>query len=397
MTTPAGPASQALGPAALIPTSALVLCPTTQTYDEPILGLGVGERLLLALTHAGIRRIGFAGAGARPECDRADFEEVAPETLANEPMVLVVSADTVFDRGLVKALIVPPELPVRRVTGEEVPRLLRYIADTMADWPMGQADSGVGYALRIRDQQAARRAHRALLLSLRKPVDGWISRNLNRHVSTFVTQYLVLTGISPNVFTVAFMGLGLVAALLAALGGPWWVLVLAGLGFQAQSILDGCDGEIARLTYQFSKKGQWLDSIGDDVTNYAFCLGLAVGQAKVHGADWILWLGLITLACQCTATGVLYRRLMQLGTGDLLAIPDLMTTNGGQQGPVGRFIRTLSKRDVFVFIIATLTVLQLPLVAFLVYSAGTFPTVVGVILNDRKFGQQLAAEGQTAS
>ena len=36
---------------------------------------------------------------------------------------------------------------------------------------------------------------------------------------------------------------------------------------------------MARLTYRFSHLGQWLDSVGDDLTNYLFCIALALGQA----------------------------------------------------------------------------------------------------------------------
>ena len=74
------------------------------------------------------------------------------------------------------------------------------------------------------------------------------------------------------------------------------------------------------------------------------------------------------------------------GTGDLLAIPDLVSTTGDDTtwGRIMKVLRIISKRDVFVFIVASITVLQLPLVAFLVYAGGTFPTVFGVIVNDLK-------------
>ena len=360
---------------------AVVLCSGTATTRR-ILGLTVGERVLLALSFSGVRRVAFVGDGPRPESSRADLT-VVPLSDLNSDRIVLTTSDAVFDRRLIAAETIPSALPLRVVSPTE---LAAWLASPSL--PTGSADSGTGFAIRATDDAAAKQAHKALLLSLRKPIDGWISKHLNRHVSTFITQFLVLTGLSPNVFTVLFLGVGLLGAYLASLGEPWWAILLAGVAFQAQSILDGCDGEIARLTYRFSKVGQWLDSIGDDVTNYAFCFGLAVGQAKVHNAPWILWLGVVTAVVQWTATGVLYRRLIQLGTGDLLAIPDLTTGSG--QGPVGTFIRGISKRDVFVFIIATLTAVQLPLVAFLVYSAGSFPTVFGVVLNDIRFGKQLA-------
>ncbi len=128
--------------------------------------------------------------------------------------------------------------------------------------------------------------------------------------------------------------------------------------------------------------------MGDDLTNYAFCFGLAYGQAQVHDAQWILVAGFITLGLQILVCGVCYRRLIILGTGDLLAIPDLTTTNA--TGAWGRFLeiaRLATKRDVFVFGIALITAVGFPLVAFCLFAGGTLPTVIGVIMNDMKISQ----------
>src|SRR5262249_10786136 len=73
--------------------------------------------------------------------------------------------------------------------------------------------------------------------------------------------------------------IGLYGALLIATGTYENVLygfVLA----QAQSILDGCDGELARVRLQQSAIGEWLDTIGDDVLHLA--RGLADGLAVYH-------------------------------------------------------------------------------------------------------------------
>ena len=133
----------------------------------------------------------------------------------------------------------------------------------------GQAQSGTGFALRVTDDRSWSVAHRALLLSLRKPIDGLISRNLNRHISTFITSYLVRTGVSPNVLTLLFLGIGLLGAGFAYMAEPWWALVLAGFLFQAQSVLDGVMVK-SRLTYQFSHV-VWLDGVGGDITNSCSC------------------------------------------------------------------------------------------------------------------------------
>jgi len=294
----------------------------------------------------------------------------------------------VFDRGILTAPdAVPTHVPIRRMTA-------RTVRETHPDvllksLGLGQADSGTQYGIRVVHDDAWHRAHRALLLSLRKPIDGLISRHLNRYISTFITQYVVRTGVSPNLLTILFLGLGLLSAWFAYQAQPWWSLVLAGFLFQSQSVLDGCDGEIARLTYRFSHVGQWLDSVGDDITNYAFCFALALGQARVTGYDWLYGLGCLTLGIQLLGSAVLYRRLVMMKTGDLLAIPNLLNEDEDAENP-SLFTRLslLFKRDFFVFAIALITACQYPIVAFLLFSLGTFPTIYFVILNDIKLGRQ---------
>ena len=371
---------------------AVVAC--TDQSSTRLLGLELGERVLLSLAYGGVDRVAFVGDGPRPVCPRADLEVVEVADLAAEDGVFVVPADAVFDRQL---LSTPEGLPADGALAWMPPSDAQALA---ADMPAllarlgpGVADGGRGFALRVTNRDSWKRAHRALLVSLRKPIDGFVSRNLNRHVSTFISSYLVRTGIPPNYFTFVFLLVGVAGAFFAAMGEPWWALVLGGFLFQAQSILDGCDGEIARLTYRFSYTGQWLDSIGDDLTNYLFCLGLAIGQARVTGQDWLYVLGVATLVAQVIASGVLYHRMFRWKTGDMLAIPDLMTKDsGGEPGPVLGFLRALTKRDVFVLIVATVTALQLPIVAFLAYSVGTFPVCVFTVLNDRKVAKLDPAE-----
>ena len=87
----------------------------------------------------------------------------------------------------------------------------------------------------VTDKASAGQATRALLASLRKPIDGVVSRHLNRYVSLAVTRQLVRLGIRPNVFTVVFLLIGLIAAGCVAFTEYWWALVAGGVLFQAQS------------------------------------------------------------------------------------------------------------------------------------------------------------------
>jgi phosphatidylglycerophosphate synthase len=373
------------------PHTAIVFCPPGDGTNRKLLGLTLGDRVLLALSFSGVKQVAFVGPGPRPSSKRAQVGEVALAAVPREGTVLVTTSDAVFDRHLIAAKDLPPGLPLARMAAEELDDFLGDVDTAFDKMGAGVAALGRGFALRVVDRASASRAHRALLLSLRKPIDGFVSRNLNRYMSLFCSSLLVRTGITPNMVTISIGVLGIVAAFIVGQGQPWWMLVLAGLLFQVQSVLDGCDGEIARLTYTFSDVGQWLDTVGDDVTNYAFCFGLAYGQAVVLGRSDLMAFGALTLAVQVAMSFILYRRMIRMGIGDLMAIPDTVTSRAKSDGTFGKLlkaIREATRRDTFILIIASLTALQLPLVAFFLFALGTYPTFIAVLVNERRLARQ---------
>src|SRR4029450_9871001 len=95
-----------------------------------------------------------------------------------------------------------------------------------------------------------------------KPQDGFVSRFLNRPTSRRVTSFMLKFPIHPNTWTISIFVLPLIACLFLVRGGH------VGLGtgasiFQSCSILDGCDGEIARAKNLDSKCGERLDYLCD--------------------------------------------------------------------------------------------------------------------------------------
>jgi len=70
---------------------------------------------------------------------------------------------------------------------------------------------------------------------------------------------------------------------------------MGGLLIQISSIVDGCDGEIARLKGLSSAYGAWLDSVLDRWADAAVITGMAWGT--YHQFGWIIWpLAMIALA-----------------------------------------------------------------------------------------------------
>ena len=117
-----------------------------------------------------------------------------------------------------------------------------------------------------------RRAGRLLRRSLPRPSDGPVSRLLNRRLSVPVSWLVARLPVSPDVLSAVSFLFGLAGAVLLALGQG----VAGGALAQACSILDGVDGEVARLTLRAGPRGTLLDGYLDRLGDVALCAGLGL-------------------------------------------------------------------------------------------------------------------------
>jgi 1L-myo-inositol 1-phosphate cytidylyltransferase / CDP-L-myo-inositol myo-inositolphosphotransferase len=124
-----------------------------------------------------------------------------------------------------------------------------------------------------------------------KPQDGFISRYLNRPLSHRVTRFLLKFPIHPNACTISIFVLPLIACVFLVRGNYVSVVIGAAI-FQLFSILDGCDGEIARARNLESKFGERLDYFCDFIASLLYVLALGLGLH--HSSEGILCAGLIT-------------------------------------------------------------------------------------------------------
>jgi len=163
------------------------------------------------------------------------------------------------------------------------------------------------------DEAARQRAETLLLHSLIKPTDGLVSRAFNRPVSLRVTRALLDTALTPNQMTIIAALFGAAAVVVVALGGVAWLFPGA-LLLHAQSVLDGCDGEISRLKYIRSRAGEWMDQLFDDFVNLGFfaAAGVALYQA---GVPWALGVTLGGVALHIAYQVALYTALLTRGGG----------------------------------------------------------------------------------
>jgi len=124
-----------------------------------------------------------------------------------------------------------------------------------------------------------------------KPQDGFVSRFLNRPISSRLTRLVVKFPIHPNAFTASIFILPLVAGIFLQRGDYFSVLLGAAI-FQVFSILDGCDGEIARARNLESKFGERLDNVCDFLGSLIYVLALGIGLH--HFKEGLVCASLIT-------------------------------------------------------------------------------------------------------
>ena len=109
-----------------------------------------------------------------------------------------------------------------------------------------------------------------------KPQDGFVSRFLNRPISRRITRFLLKFPIHPSAWTISIFVLPLIACVFLVRGDYVSVVIGAAI-FQVFSILDGCDGEIARAKNLESEFGERLDYFCDFAASLLYVLALGLG------------------------------------------------------------------------------------------------------------------------
>ena len=303
---------------------ALVTIPSTETALARVAGLPLVKRNVLGLLRAGAPRVSVA---------------------SDDPRIRAALAGVRVDYGNdgADALVVP---------GDRV------------------VDPGLGIDLPCSTPSERRAAERKLFQSLRKPVDGPVSRWINRSLSLSVTRLLLDTDVTPNQMTVVATVFG-VAGVAAVLSSTWTGVAVGAVLVQLQSVLDGCDGEIARLKFQTSTFGAWLDNVLDDLVNAAFGLALGVASAELLGQPVWKWLGIFAAAAFSCYYAVVYAQLAFVHrTGNPFAFRWWFQSSADPSdgGRAAGALRALARRDVFLLGFMVLALARLPQVAVAWYA-----------------------------
>jgi archaetidylinositol phosphate synthase len=91
-----------------------------------------------------------------------------------------------------------------------------------------------------------------------------------------VGKAFAATGLSPNFWTVVGLVIALSSAVVYGMGVEFG-LIIGGILLLVSGFFDMVDGQVARVTGKTSKKGEYLDSMFDKISEVAIFLGILIG------------------------------------------------------------------------------------------------------------------------
>ncbi|MFH0975621.1 MAG: CDP-alcohol phosphatidyltransferase family protein [Spirochaetota bacterium] len=170
-----------------------------------------------------------------------------------------------------------------------------------------------------------------------KNTGGFIAQKINKRISMPISMELVKTRIHPNYLTILNMIIGLLSSFFL-LFNSYWLTVLGGFLFQTASVMDGVDGEVAKLTLKVSKIGSWLDTISDNSTLILFIVVLSYLYYINSSGFLPVILIIMVLAGIAVMIAMMFRYLKRYSKSGSLVAYDR------------EFLQKLPQNDPFVFI-----------------------------------------------
>ena len=409
----------------------ILIFPAGAATDVQVAGRTLLQRGIRTMASAGIKRVlvvlppGHAPSGKSPVPDLdIQVEQTTPEAacLPDVPSLLLrgdcvhhhSSLQALIDAGLQRDdlvaqtsgdgrvssgafLCAPGALPPDALTGD--------LWSALKGRPHRREDVIPHLWQHVTDKRSARAAKNMLFEQVSKATSGTVARLLNVRISVPISKLIIDTGISPNMVTF-FMVLcpGLFAAYLATQPDDYLRLAVAGVLWQLASILDGCDGEIARVKLAETKFGAWFDTVTDNLAYLFGYAALMAGMWHLYPDNYLpIYAGISAIASMVLTLVLLYSYALKTGTGSLqYYLGDL-----GNKVPDGekdwsyRFLERagfITKRDFLSLFIAVGLVANLLAVVYWLLVVLLHVAALGVLTTHyRLMGNQRAAEPQTAA
>jgi 1L-myo-inositol 1-phosphate cytidylyltransferase / CDP-L-myo-inositol myo-inositolphosphotransferase len=127
--------------------------------------------------------------------------------------------------------------------------------------------------------------------------------------------------------------------------------VIGALLFWLHSVLDGCDGELARLKFQESRFGGLLDFFGDNLVHSVVFFCIAIGWRNHYYAPFAPLLGALAVCGTIASASFVYWTTMREKKSE----EPLFTSVAQRATATSRFIDFLARRD-FIYLVIILAI-----------------------------------------
>ncbi len=124
--------------------------------------------------------------------------------------------------------------------------------------------------------------------------DELINIYILRPIAAGIVWLLYPTPVTPNQVTIAAVLIGLCSAWAYAAGTPAAIAV-GGVLILLKDITDDADGQLARAKEMYSRRGRFLDSIGDFVVDAAVFSAITAVAYRRHPSGLTVILGIVSL------------------------------------------------------------------------------------------------------
>lgn len=248
----------------MLPESAVITGSGLKSMSLKIAGLYLLERNIMVLSRAGVKKISLLLSE-----DEADFfnKNILKHIKKAEAEIALMDGKIPSDGSVV----IPSNIFIQQhyITGYET-----YFKKNRKNLePLPSEDLFI-----VEDPAGCRKAEKKISEYIIKNTGGFIAQKINKRISIPISIRLTPTRIHPNYLTVFNMIIGILSSFFIFMAASdnyapqtiYIFMVLGGFLFQAASVLDGVDGEVAKYTLKVSKIGGWLDTFSDNTTLILF-------------------------------------------------------------------------------------------------------------------------------
>jgi len=246
--------------------SVIIKGPITDSVNKKITGLYLLERNIILLSRCGIKKIFL---DITPE-DLKLFNKKILKHLKHTEAAIITDKTIIPDNN---SLILNSDIFLQQ---HYLNDLFKYFKQEDNFYTPILSDE----LFEIKNKSDIKKAEKLISEHIIKNTGGFIAQKINKRISIPISIKVSKTRIHPNCLTIINIIIGFLSSYFIFLSADtkyspetiYCYMVLGGFLFQAASVLDGVDGEVAKYTLKVSKIGGWLDTFGDNATLLLFLI-----------------------------------------------------------------------------------------------------------------------------